>query len=105
MTFDYLTQLYEEYKLDDASGDAEHVKMKIASVQKKLFDEFIPRGCENEINISWENRKQLVKLMEKDQLMDTVESGLHLYDNAMSEAYRLLKSMYGYDFANFLKRK
>merc|ERR1711902_447155 len=102
MGFNYLVDVYERYTFDDGQIEDDAVRDKVFEIQRKLYEEFIPSGAPNEINIAFKNRAKLNDLMNKEEAVKTLDDCLHLFDGALMEVYMLLLSMYGYEFASFL---
>eukprot|EP01084_Bolivina_argentea_P263735 446485_1 len=110
--FKYLINLNNKYKcmMKDKMKDSlfsDDNKMILYNAAKLIYDEYIVSGSINEINISYECRKQLDFLLADETHLDkfsSFEDFSTLFDTALCEIYQLTLSMYNYRFEQYVDR-
>ena len=104
-TFKYLKTMHRDFRKE--IGDKtkfEDVKENIYVLYRSIMHEYVEDGSENEINISWETRNELIVLFGDDECVNKFESFddfLNIFDKAMEEVYQLMFAMYQYRFKQF----
>ena len=105
--FEHLSSIYTHYQSQIGDMDAskvqfEDLKLKLFNIYQEICDEFIKTGSVNEINIPFEMRQHLLLSLENEESVNNFQSFddfLHLFDAAIDEIYRLLCTMYNYQFS------
>jgi len=110
--FEFLSEIYEEYEsqigIDETKGNSpklEDLQLALCRIHKEIYHEFIETGSPNQINISWEMRKKLTAKIQNIDQFQTFHDFLHFFDAEIQEIYRLIQSMYNYEFREYMKSK
>eukprot|EP01084_Bolivina_argentea_P122519 217094_1 len=109
--FEFLTSLYVRYEslIEGNDGDAvefDELRCTLHQMQQEIYDEFISDGAHNQINISYDTKQRLVHLLGSNANVNVFQSlndFLHIFDDAVLEIFKLLSSMYSYQFRAFLR--
>ena len=102
--FKYLSSIYAEYEVTFAGITNGNFKKRIDDVYSRICHEFIQNGSMKEISLSYDTKHALLLHMnDKFETLLTFEDYLNLFDDALVEMYRVMISVYQYQFAQYIK--
>eukprot|EP01084_Bolivina_argentea_P277158 473098_1 len=115
--FQYKEEMYRKYhdamrQVDPTicNGDSiDMYKNTLYELCREIFVEFVSVGSDNEVNISYEARANLILLFESDTIgnvdaFSTWDDFLYVFDESLVEILRLLRSMYRHRFKDYLEK-